>query len=260
MTATRLTAADVRAALLNRYRAPEWACCFVVADRTGARPTRSAYAIAMSVYPSRGLRLHGFEIKVSRSDWLHELKQPDKSVPLQRYCDHWWIVTPPDIVREGELPPTWGHLVLKGNGFHCSTKAPVLDREPWQPEFLAALLRRAHEARDRAIREGIDRAMADERAAIENQISKRVERALSIRSSMRDEAVRQLEAIRQAAGIEPDRYFDGEGFGRAIGLVHRAGVTATYGALDTLAHQARALLKAVEAVRADGDSARADAA
>ena len=90
--------------------------------------------------------------------------------------------------------------------------------------------------------------------------SKRVERALSIRSSMRDEAVRQLEAIRQAAGIEPDRYFDGEGFGRAIGLVHRAGVTATYGALDTLAHQARALLKAVEAVRADGDSARADAA
>lgn len=255
MTATRYTAADVRAALMNRYRAPEWACFFEVADRTGARATRSADAIAMSLYPSRGLRLHGFEIKVSRSDWLHELKQPDKSVPLQRYCDHWWIVTPADIVKDGEMPPTWGHLILKGNGLNCATKAPALPREPWAPEFLAALLRRAHEARERSVRDGIDAAMASERAAIEAEVAKRVERELAMRSSRRDEAIRQLAAIREAAGIDPDRYFDGEGFGRAIGLVHRAGVTATYGALDTLAHQARRLLEAVEAVRPESPAA-----
>ncbi|RSU59145.1 hypothetical protein BRX36_19440 [Sphingomonas sp. S-NIH.Pt1_0416] len=255
MTAKRYTAADVRAALLNRHRAPEWACFFEVADGTGARATRSADAIAMSLYSSRGLRLHGFEIKVSRSDWLHELKQPDKSVAIQRYCDHWWVVTPADIIKDGELPPTWGHLILKGNGLHCATKAPVLDRAAWEPEFLAALLRRAHDAREKAIRDGVDAAMASERDAIEAEVAKRVSRELSIRSSRHDEAVKQLAAIREAAGIEPDRYFDGEGFGRAIGLVHRAGVTATYGSLDTLAHQARRLAEAVEAVRAESAGA-----
>ena len=203
----------------------------------------------MSLYPSRGLRLHGFEIKVSRSDWLHELKQPDKSVPIQRFCDHWWIVTPADIVREGELPPTWGHLVLKGNGLNCAAKAPQLERDAWEPAFLAALLRRGHEARERAIREGVDAAMAAERAAIAAEVAKRVEREVSMRSSARDEAVRQLARIQEAAGLDPDRYFDGEGFGRAIGLVHRAGVTATYGALSSLEHQARSLLTAIEAAR-----------
>lgn len=263
MTASRLTASDVRAALMKRYCAPEWACFFEVADSTGARATRSADAIAMSLYPSRGLRLHGFEIKVSRSDWLHELKQPDKSVALQRYCDHWWIVTPPDIVRDGELPPTWGHLILKGNGLNCAVKAPLLEREPWQPEFLAALLRRAHDAREQAIRDGVNAAMKDERAAIEKEVEQRSKFEIERRTRRMDDATRQLEAIREAAGMEPERYFDGEGFGRAIALVHRTGVAATYGALNSLATQARALLKAVEAVRPtreDDDSLTADAA
>jgi hypothetical protein len=84
--ARRYTAAEVRAALMNRYCAPEWATFFEVANSTGGGAVRSADAVAMSLYPSRGLRLHGFEIKVSRSDWLHELKQPDKSVAVQRFA------------------------------------------------------------------------------------------------------------------------------------------------------------------------------
>lgn len=250
MTARRHTAAEVRAALSARYCAPAWACFFEVANSTGAGATRSADAIAMSLYPSRGLLLHGFEIKVSRSDWLHELKQPDKSAAIQRYCDHWWIVTPPDIVKEGELPPTWGHLILKGNGLNCAVQAPRLEREPWQPAFLAALLRRAHDARELAIRAGVTAAMTSERAAIEAEVRRRVDREVERRTSARDEAVRQLAAIRDAAGIEPERYFDGEGLGRAISLVHRAGVGATYGAIETLARQARAVVAAIEAAQA----------
>lgn len=245
----RYTAADVRAALMNRYRAPEWACFFEVANSTGAGATRSADAIAMSLYPSRGLRLHGFEIKVSRSDWLRELKEPDKSVAIQRFCDHWWIVTPPEIVREEELPPTWGHLVLKGNGFNCAAKAPQLERDEWDPAFLAALLRRGHEARERAIREGVDTAMAAERAVIAAQVEQRVKREVSMRSSTRDEAVKQLARIQEAAGLDPERYFDGEGLGRAIGLVHRLGVASTYSMLESAAKQARAFAASVDAVQ-----------
>lgn len=255
---TRYTAADARAALMNRYRAPEWATFFEVANSTGGGAVRSADAVAMSLYPSRGLRLHGFEIKVSRSDWLHELKQPDKSVAVQRFCDHWWIVTPADIVREGELPPTWGHLILKGNGLNCAVKAPTLDRDQWEPAFLAALLRRGHDAREKAIRDGVTEAMAAERAAIEAEVARRVEREVSMRARRHDEAVHTLDAIRTAAGMEPEQYFDGEGFGKAIAMVHRAGVVETYGRMHVLSDYARKLAEQIDEVR--GLTAQSEAA
>jgi hypothetical protein len=91
--------------------------------------------------------------------------------------------------------------------------------------------------------------MATERAAIAAEVAKRVDREVSMRSGARDEAVRQLARIQEAAGLDPNRYFDGEGFGRAIGLVHRAGVTEAYGAIFNLEHQARSLLTAIEAAR-----------
>jgi len=32
----------------------------------------------MDLWPSGGLEIHGHEVKVSRSDWLRELKEPEK--------------------------------------------------------------------------------------------------------------------------------------------------------------------------------------
>lgn len=57
--------------------------------------------------------VHGFEIKVSRSDWLREYKtQGEKSAPWRSYCNYWWIVVPnKDIVKPEELPAGWGLLV-----------------------------------------------------------------------------------------------------------------------------------------------------
>jgi hypothetical protein len=37
-----------------------------------------ADAIARHLWPSQGLELIGFELKVSRSDWLREIKDPYK--------------------------------------------------------------------------------------------------------------------------------------------------------------------------------------
>ena len=57
---------------LLRYRfcQPEWAFLSQVRNGTGyLRTTRTADALAMSLWPSRGLHLYGFEIKVRKSDW-----------------------------------------------------------------------------------------------------------------------------------------------------------------------------------------------
>lgn len=81
-------------------------------DREHGR-LRTADALAIDTWISKGMELHGFEMKCSRSDWLTELRQPEKSEAFRRVCDRWWLVTSdPAIVKDGELPGGWGHMTL----------------------------------------------------------------------------------------------------------------------------------------------------
>lgn len=72
------TAAGLLTLLAKRYPDPEYALLTQVADQTGWR-SRIADAVAIGCWKSRGLYIHGFEIKVSRSDWLFERKHPEKA-------------------------------------------------------------------------------------------------------------------------------------------------------------------------------------
>lgn len=260
-----MKSSDIRAALSRKFCAPEWAIFYEVGEGTGARGGRYADAVAMNLWPSRGCELHGFEIKVSRSDWLNELKQPDKSEPVQRNCDRWWVVTPADIIKPGELPPTWGHYIVKGNGLNVATIAPQLERANWQPPFLAALLRRAHEHAAASVRDGINEAMAGERAAIDAEVTKRVDTVLQMRRETEGSARKQLERIMEASGFGADssRWFDADGFGRAAKFVHDAGVLASYGGIVSIAKQAQQFAEKINAAmpaQVRDDMQRADGA
>lgn len=84
--------------------------------------------------------LHGHEVKVSRSDWLAELKDPTKSDRVKKYCMHWWLVVPDaSIVKPGELPDDWGLMVISGKGLRAHKKAPLLTPEPLTLDFVAGL-------------------------------------------------------------------------------------------------------------------------
>lgn len=146
----RLTEAAVFDLLRTRY--PKASCALLpqVADRTGAA-TRRADAIAMQLWPSRGLLIEGFEIKVSRGDWKRELEDPAKQESVGRYCDAWWIVAPAGIVLDGELPVAWGLLevVYDGTGkpaLRETVKAPKNPDVivPGKP-FIASLMRSLQE-------------------------------------------------------------------------------------------------------------------
>lgn len=70
---------------------------------------RTADALAIDTWQSKGMELHGFEVKCTRSDWLTELKQPEKSAPFRDVCDRWWLViADAAMVKPGELPDGWG--------------------------------------------------------------------------------------------------------------------------------------------------------
>lgn len=140
----RWGASEVVQKLASRYSGNAWAFLEQVRDSTGAGAARSADCVAISLWPSRGLRLHGFEVKVDRRDWQRELQQPEKADEIQRFCHHWWIaVSDPAIVLDGELPANWGLLVCEGRGLKCVKEAPLLT--PLAPDIhlLCSILRRA---------------------------------------------------------------------------------------------------------------------
>lgn len=95
--------------------------------------------IAIDKYAS-SQAMHGHEVKVSRSDWLTELRDLSKAERIKRHCTFWWlVVSDASIVKPGELPEGWGLMVRSGNVLRAKVKAPKLDPEPLTLDFVAGL-------------------------------------------------------------------------------------------------------------------------
>lgn len=136
---------EVLDALKTHFSKDAYAVLPGVAEATGGG-CRVADALIMSLWRSRGLTLTGVEIKVARSDWLRELKDPSKADPICKFCDHWYIATSGYAVANvGELPDTWGLIVCDGAKVKIVKKAPKLTPVPISRAFLAAIIRRAQE-------------------------------------------------------------------------------------------------------------------
>lgn len=141
MSAAKVTERDILNLLLSRYStrrpgtlADRWVRAEHVRITLGHDSRRIADFIAADKYPGipygSSLALHGHEVKVSRSDWLTELRDPDKAEAFKRYMHHWWLVVPSkDIVKPGELPEGWGLMVQSGDKLRAVTKAPRLTPE-----------------------------------------------------------------------------------------------------------------------------------
>lgn len=201
------------ALLEKRYRGeqrgngPAWAFVPKVRNAAGFNATRTIDALAMSLWPSRGLELHGHEIKVSRADWLRELKDPAKAEAFTQLVDRWWlVVSDAAIVQEGELPPTWGLMVARGRGIVVKVQAPQLPPTdaPWMPKtFLAALLRSATRTQEVTPAE-VEAAVSAAREAWEAQHSENIEGWRTSRDGLRD----RLRAFEDASGLSLDSWRD----------------------------------------------------
>ncbi len=118
----------------------------------GPRVMRTADFLAQDLSEGQGLRMHGHEVKVSRSDWLHELADPSKAQAIKRYCDRWWLVAPTKAIVRDDLPDDWGLLVPgRGCALRVAKSAPPLKPEPWPPTFRASLLRAVAKTAERRV-------------------------------------------------------------------------------------------------------------
>jgi hypothetical protein len=126
--------------------APRYICAEHVRAGAGFE-RRTADFMAVDTWESSmrqgWLTIHGVEVKVSRSDWLRELKDPDKSADGMRYASHCWLAaSDPSIIREGELPLGWGLLCPAGaRGLVAKIPAKGRRVEQITPSAIAALLR-----------------------------------------------------------------------------------------------------------------------
>lgn len=196
-----LNTQHARAMLRARYPSPEWALMEEVAPSTGGG-TRYADAVAVGLWASRGHAVHGFEIKVSRSDWLRELKDVKKAEAVFAYCDHWWIVAPKGVVKDGELPLTWGLLEVRAANLTQIVAAPRLEPKPIGRAFFASLMRRGLEdLESRAARQVSDAVIAA-RKEVRQQVDAEVKRRTQDLPAM--EA--KLAKFQELTGLSLDRW------------------------------------------------------
>ena len=218
-----VTAAMVCAALKLRFEPASHALLFEVASGTGANSRRFADALAFGLWPSHGHKVEGIEVKVSRSDFAAEMKSPQKSDAVMRYCHHWWLACPKGMVKPDELPPTWGLLELANGKLTARVKAPLLTPEQMPPTFIASLLRR-HAGADEEMTRIAVRREVDARVKVEKEAFER--RTLDRYNSDIVRAQRALEgweAVKEKTGIDLREYGEADEFIEAVRVVRALG-------------------------------------
>ena len=234
-----MSVAVIKALMRKRYSSPEWALAFEVADATGGNARRSADAVAMNLWPSRGLAIHGFEFKSRRNDWLRELKNPAKAESVAQYCDHWWLVAIQGVVKPGELPSGWGLIEVYGKdgreAFQVLREPEKRLATPVSREFMAALFRKL----------AIDEA-EEFRAAVRIDVSRhidkvnmdfdaRVQRAVEVRSMQYDAIAKRVAEFEETTGIKLVEHARlPKEVGRAVNFVLESGLFQPWGPVSRL--------------------------
>jgi len=242
---------DLMKALTARYPAPAWALFPEVGRQTGYMGLRDekmrwADAVAMSLYPSRGLDVHGHEIKANRGDWLRELKDPSKAEPVAAYMDFWWVVAPStEVVKVDEVPKNWGLLILRGDVLTTKKQAVRLEPKPLDRPFIAAILRKAHEFNVAPHTE----LEAQERKKLEDDLRFKlssqfaadhasIEKSLHTRIKNTEKAIDEFE---KASGVRISEWHAGQ-IGKAVGsLMHADSVSALPDLCDAISTIQRCL-------------------
>lgn len=122
-------------------------------------------AFALNALPHTGMKRVCYEVKISRGDYLAELKTPLKRRIGMRYSNEFYFVTPPGIVNCAEVPDEcglieagfatpddWRELIKRQAGFfhydsersaYCMVTIPAPWRDTPGPtwQLVAAMLR-----------------------------------------------------------------------------------------------------------------------
>lgn len=105
-------------------------------------------AWAINFYKNKRNTTVAYELKVSRSDFFHEIKKPKKRKPGLRLANQFYFVTPKGLVSIEEVPPECGLIEVLENGtLEKTIEAPYRDEAVPTWLFVASIARRLDHGR-----------------------------------------------------------------------------------------------------------------
>nr|WP_214692502.1 hypothetical protein [Variovorax paradoxus] len=171
---------------------------FEVSNGTGSNASRSADIVLMNLWPSRGMDLIGYEVKTARSDWLRELKSPEKAWPVMQYMDRWFLLAAPGVAKLDEIPTNWGFQEFDGKRVRTLKPAPQLEPKPITKTFLGSLLRRQVRDADAIV----SRALNDKIREVDQQVEAKVAKRLRERGDETQVLKDKIAVIKDKTGID----------------------------------------------------------
>lgn len=151
-----MTAKDIIKALRKRHgiNGREWAFFEELRAGTGYRsrekkinPEQRFDAWVINLYPSKNHHTIAYEVKVSRSDFLNEIKNPSKRKTAMLYSNEFYFVTPKGLVKASEIPEGCGLIEVDDKlNTRVVVKAEVRPEAELNWNFFASVARRAARA------------------------------------------------------------------------------------------------------------------
>lgn len=193
-----MTAGDITTALFSRYSdGRHYIAMAEFRPGTGYGKNAERFIDFYVVDCYANHQATAFEIKVSRSDFLREIKAPEKRRLALHFSHEFFFVAPEGLIAADELPPECGLLEASDDGgvIRLVQRRVSLHRETARPtwRFSAAI--------GRAIMEQADRRVEEKRRALDHEMKQlRTDRGICV-SALQD-AERDLQTLKAALGEE----------------------------------------------------------
>lgn len=192
-------------------------------------------ALHVGFTSASGRVLTGHEVKVTRSDWLAELRKVGKADTWADQCHRWFLVVPTaDLVQPGELPAGWG-LMIPGSRTRMKVLVEPVTRDV-TPSWDAV----------RSIMARLDTLQREKLAEVNRQINAKVAALVGPRVEQqlaREHLIRETPEIREARAVVAR-------FGEATGVHLKDWTSFDPGELEATPEEFAAALRVV---RAAGD-------
>lgn len=214
MTEQKWTESTVAKALQESRHANSEAWVFLrqVPNGTSMSKTNTADAIAVGCWNSvGGNEVHGYEIKVSRGDWMKEIQDHKKAEAFTKYCHYWWIAAPKGIVKPEEMPSNWGLIeVSEKEGKYTSRIKKAVTRNDNAAidfKFFSASLRQCKRSdpgeiiHKEEMRREYYRGMKEGKESITHSQS-----VLDAHKRATDDLKRRIDEFEQASGVKIDQW------------------------------------------------------
>lgn len=186
-----------------------WIFATELPTSTGMRDKQRLDAWAMHLWPSTGHRRVAYEIKVTRSDFLRELKAPQKRKLGLLHANQFYFAAPRGLIRAEEVPPECGLVEFGEDGrpFY-KVAAPHADTAWPSFTFWASVCRAVQRQADARVEPQVRarHAATEERHAAARDVIAHDQQAIRAKERALHDEWQKCRAAQLAAGLPTPPY------------------------------------------------------